>query len=530
MHPSAGRLALNAFDAPYRALFDAANDAMFVHDPVTGAILDVNRRMTKMYGMTRKEALRLSVEDLSAGIAPYTQALALDRLREAVAGRPQLFEWLAKDRAGRLFWVEVNLQRVDIGRKHRLLAIVRDITERKRSDRLLREAHDSQTTLNALLQLALADLNLEELLRHALALLLNRPWPATVGTGAIFLMDEAGEHLQLKAHNGLDSQMRERCARVRAGRCLCGATINAGTLRHCTGLDDPDDAVSGMASGHYCMPVAAGEKILGVIDLCLEPGHPCDGSEQAFLAAFASTLAVIIMRKRGEKSLRAAAEQLRDQAALVRLGEMAALVAHEVKNPLAGVRGAIQVIGRRLPPESKDAAVVGDVIARIDALNELVNDLLLFARPPQAQQELTDLVALAQETSLVLGQDPVARDVRFKVEGSAPLVMADPKLLKIVLGNLFLNAADAMKHEGTIRTAISVSDGICRIAVADSGPGIPSDIRDRIFEPFFTTKARGTGIGLATAKRLVEVHQGRIGVDCPPAGGTVVTIELPAVP
>ena len=94
--------------------------------------------------MSREEALRLSVQDLSAGVAPYAQEQSLERLQAAAAGTPQLFEWLAKDRAGRLFWVEVNLKRVAIGGHDRLLAIVRDIAERKRAERQIKRSHDSQ--------------------------------------------------------------------------------------------------------------------------------------------------------------------------------------------------------------------------------------------------------------------------------------------------------------------------------------------------------------------------------------------------
>ena len=219
--------------------------------------------------------------------------------------------------------------------------------------------------------------------------------------------------------------------------------------------------------------------------------------------------------------------QLHEQAALARLGEMAAVVAHEVKNPLAGVRGAIQVIGGRLPPGGRDAAAIHEIIARIDALDELMKDLLLFARPPQARPAPVDVVALAQETSMLLSEDPTARDVRVEVDGSAPAVMADAKLLSIVLLNLLLNAVHAMQQQGTIHISVSADDHTCRIAVADMGPGIPPDVRERIFTPFFTTKSRGTGLGLSTAKRLIEAHHGRIYVECPPGGGTIVTIELP---
>ena len=219
--------------------------------------------------------------------------------------------------------------------------------------------------------------------------------------------------------------------------------------------------------------------------------------------------------------------QLHEQAALARLGEMAAVVAHEVKNPLAGVRGAIQVIGGRLPAGSRDAAAIGEIIARIDALDELMKDLLLFARPPQARPAPVDVVTLAKETSMLLSGDPTARDVRVTVEGSAPAVMADVKLLNIVLLNLLLNAVHAMQQQGTIHISVSADDHACRIAVADTGPGIPPDVRERIFTPFFTTKSRGTGLGLSTAKRLIEAHRGRMYVECPPGGGTIVTIELP---
>ncbi|MDO8794854.1 MAG: ATP-binding protein [Vicinamibacterales bacterium] len=219
--------------------------------------------------------------------------------------------------------------------------------------------------------------------------------------------------------------------------------------------------------------------------------------------------------------------QLHDQAALARLGEMAAVIAHEVKNPLAGVRGAIQVIGGRLLPGGQDAAVIDEIITRIDALDDLMKDLLLFARPPQVRQALVDVVALAKEASILLSKDPTARHVCVEVEGSAPAVMADAKLLNIVLLNLLLNAAHAMQWQGTIRVSVTTDDLTCRIAVADTGPGIPPGIRERIFTPFFTTKPRGTGLGLSTAKRFIEAHHGRMSVACPPAGGTIVAIDLP---
>jgi PAS domain S-box-containing protein len=221
-------------------------------------------------------------------------------------------------------------------------------------------------------------------------------------------------------------------------------------------------------------------------------------------------------------------QQLREQASLVRLGEMAAVIAHEVKNPLAGIRGAIQIIGGRLPKESRDAAVAAEIISRIDALNDLMKDMLLFARPPQPRPAVVDLRALVADTVELLRSDPALKDVRVQIEGFAPPVMADAELLKIVFSNLLVNGAQAMQGQGTIAISLGAAGDHCEVRFADSGPGIPPDICEKIFTPFFTTKSRGSGLGLPTVKRLVDAHHGTIGVDCPPGGGTTVTVRLPA--
>jgi signal transduction histidine kinase len=219
-------------------------------------------------------------------------------------------------------------------------------------------------------------------------------------------------------------------------------------------------------------------------------------------------------------------QQLREQTALARLGEMAAVVAHEVKNPLAGIRGAIQIIGGRLPAGT-DASIVKDIIGRIDALGEMMASLLLFARPPVPRVGLVDVNALVGATADLLSKDPTLRDLEVHVEGYAPAVTADPSLLQIVFHNLLVNGAHAMQGKGQIRVSIGQVDSICLVTFADSGPGIPVEVREKIFTPFFTTKVRGSGLGLPTVRRLIEAHHGTISIACPSAGGTVVTVQLP---
>ena len=218
--------------------------------------------------------------------------------------------------------------------------------------------------------------------------------------------------------------------------------------------------------------------------------------------------------------------QLRETEALTRLGEMAAVVAHEVKNPLAGIRGAVQIIGGRLPAGSRDADVVKEIVSRIDALNDLMTDLLLFARPPQPRIAAVDpLPVLAMVIGLVR-QDPGALAITIDVEGASAPISADAELLKLILQNLLLNAVFAMQGTGRIRVTVEAAGARCRIAVIDAGPGIPLDVRKRLFTPFFTTKSRGTGLGLSTAKRFVEAQGGTIAIDCPPDGGTTVVVEF----
>lgn len=134
---------------------------------------------------------------------------------------------------------------------------------------------------------------------------------------------------------------------------------------------------------------------------------------------------------------------------------------------------------------------------------------------------------LITSTADLMVQDPALRSVTIRINGSAPLVLADPQMLKIVFQNLLINSAHAMEGHGSIRVEVSASGPVCQIDIVDHGPGIPQEMRDRIFAPFFTTKSRGSGLGLPTVKRLVDAHDGRIFVDCPPAGGTVVRVSLP---
>lgn len=227
---------------------------------------------------------------------------------------------------------------------------------------------------------------------------------------------------------------------------------------------------------------------------------------------------------------KAAEEKLVQQAALASVGQMAAVVAHEVRNPLAGVKGAVQVLMSRRPPGDGELPVMRDIVARIDSLSELINDLMIYARPRPPRLGLVDLRPLVNDAISIVRRDPSGQSIEIAVEGGDASVTADGELVRATVLNLLLNAAQAMAGRGRIAITLARHDGSATIEVRDNGPGIPANIRDQVFEPFFTTKARGGGLGLPIARRTAELHGGSVSLACPDGGGTVVTLRLPAHP
>ncbi|HET9270714.1 MAG TPA: ATP-binding protein [Vicinamibacterales bacterium] len=220
--------------------------------------------------------------------------------------------------------------------------------------------------------------------------------------------------------------------------------------------------------------------------------------------------------------------RVRQQAALARVGQMAAVVAHEVRNPLAGIKGAMQVLIGRGGKDEQELRVLRDIIARVDSLNDLISDLMVFARPRPPQLADVELKRLASEAVVMARRDPSAEGVNIQLDGDAVTVRADAELVRATLLNLLLNACQAMGGRGHVVVRVTRDGNAGSIAVHDDGPGIPENLREQVFEPFFTTKARGGGLGLAIARRTAEIHGGVLTLDCPPGGGTTMTLTVPA--
>lgn len=232
-------------------------------------------------------------------------------------------------------------------------------------------------------------------------------------------------------------------------------------------------------------------------------------------------------------------ERLRDR--LAALGEMAAAIAHEVKNPLAGIEVMAGILRRQLA-ESPDAqAILEDIIKEAKMANAIVLEILDFVRPIRLQVERITLAdAVRDAISMAESHVPrgeVAIDVSLAPD--LPSIHGDPHQLRQLFTNLLTNAFEALGGRGTVRILAArladdpISGGepqavpSLQIEVTDDGPGVPADVMDRIFSPFFTTKPQGSGLGLAIVRKIVDAHDGRIDVSAPLAGGTRFRVTLP---
>lgn len=255
------------------------------------------------------------------------------------------------------------------------------------------------------------------------------------------------------------------------------------------------------------------------------------GEDLALLESLALQIGVVIENSEQYRRL-----QERDR--LAALGQMAAGLAHEVKNPLGAIKGAAQLLGESADgraPDPQTREFIGIILEEVDRLDRVVGSVLDYGRPSQGNPGPVDVNAAVKRTLQVLGSTR-DRGIRLALhaEDGLPSVRADEEQLRQVLMNLIRNAEEAIGGEGdvTVTTrARSDHTGALRveIAVEDQGPGIAPDVVKQLFVPFFTTKPRGTGLGLAISERMVQAMGGRIEVASAPGRGSVFTVALPAL-
>ncbi len=215
---------------------------------------------------------------------------------------------------------------------------------------------------------------------------------------------------------------------------------------------------------------------------------------------------------------------------LASLGEMAAGVAHEIRNPLNPIRGFAQMISEDLPPGDPKNKYTKIIIEQVDHLGKIVNDLLDFAKYVDLTIGSCDIWDVINETLQLLSEGaglPPGIDVKLEGELSPPAIPADSNRLMQVFINLFRNGIESMAGEGILTIAVEVDEQMVSVIVKDTGPGIQAEDLGRLFNPFFTTKSGGTGLGLSITYGIIERHGGMISAVNQPDGGAVFTLSLP---
>jgi two-component system, NtrC family, sensor histidine kinase HydH len=314
-----------------------------------------------------------------------------------------------------------------------------------------------------------------------------------------------------------------------------GRPSASAVARELARLSEARGVMSSMKAG-ICMPLAAGERVVGFLACGDERVPEAFASDEiAALLEVADRCALVMENSK-------LYQQMKERDRLAAIGEMSAGLAHEIRNPLAAIKGAIQVLDpQKLPPEDREFLEI--VFEEVNRLNGVVSQFLDYSRPLKpalAPAEVNDLLG---RTFRLLGPAvPPGIELSVTLAEDVPRVLCDAEQLKQVFINLAQNAFQAMPRGGRLEVSTAVSrddlafwrEGARRpdtveIRFHDSGPGVPEEARERIFVPFYTTKEKGTGLGLAICQRIIKAHQGALQIRSPPGEGAEFIISLPGL-
>jgi two-component system sensor histidine kinase HydH len=299
-------------------------------------------------------------------------------------------------------------------------------------------------------------------------------------------------------------------------------------------LSDARSVMTSMKAG-ICMPFLAGDRVVGFLACWDERVQEAFASDEiASLLEVADRCALVVENSK-------LYQQMKEKDRLAALGEMSAGLAHEIRNPLAAIKAAVQYLDpKKLPADDREFLEI--MIEEVNRLNGVVTQFLDYSRPLKPSMAPTAVNEVLQKTFKLLESQPSNVNVELELADWVPRVLADAEQLKQVFLNLALNAFQAMPGGGrlTVSTRVARDElafwregarraDIVEIRFRDTGPGVPEEARESIFVPFYTTKEKGTGLGLAICQRLVKAHQGTVGVRSSPGEGAEFLVSLPGL-
>jgi two-component system NtrC family sensor kinase len=558
-------------ETTFQALLEAAPDAIVIVDQI-GRIIMANSQTERLFGYSRTELIGQLVEML----LPEHLRAVHTRHRAGYVAAPRTrpmgigLDLVARHKDGSLIPVEISLSSIPADDGLLVTSVIRDVSERKRAaDELERQVQRRTAHLNVLLELSKELLTargldgiLQRVLSHAMALV------PEAQRGAIYLYDETSERLALRASAGL-SPLSSFSVPVDLG--VIGLAFASRRVQVTESVAEfvalvPEIAgaerqsllrtldLQEVPSGVVAIPLIAHDQAIGVLRLIRTSGEgPFAAEARATLEGLANLAAAAILE---EHSARAAAtlssqvehleEQQRSLAArltsaeaaglqaarLAAVGQLAASIAHEINNPLYAARNSLYLLEDDLPVDLRGSTYLGiarDQLARIARIIERMRD---FYRPDRGELAPADINDLLEGTLALTGLNlrHVAIDLIFTPAPELPSVVGNGDQLRQVFLNLILNAIDAMPNGGTLTVRTIAEPSVAVIEIADSGIGIPADIRPRLFEPFFTNKSNGTGLGLSISAHIVTQHGGQIEVESSEGQGSTFRVILPYQP
>ena len=489
------RGAVATLDTAQARMVDGANDAIFVRD-WDDRLRYWNQGAVRLYQWTRAEALGQVSQTLLHTRFPVALAVILQELTQAGTWVGEL-EQQRKDGG----WVKVSsrwmLEAGTAGEANTILEINTDITEQARAQQARRE---SEARFRGLLEASPDAIVIVG--RDGRIVLANRRLEAMFGYPAAELLGQPVELLvpaRLAARHRMDRQSYECDPVTRA----MGAGLNLMAVCR-DGREFPVEI--------SLSPLRAGEDLL-----------------------VTAVIRDITQRKRAEADLlRLHTLQLAETEHLATLGQIATGLAHEIKNPLAGIAGALEVVaGHSNNPEDKE--VIEEVRQQVGRIRDTITDLLNYARPRPLQLRAGDLNATVEQVVHFAAHQAEAGGIELRFHGGVlPPVVHDADSIHRMVLNLVLNALDAVTGAGTVSMTTTLAPGppaeAC-IAIADSGSGIAAHELEHIFRPFYTTKGgQGNGLGLPLCQRIAALHGGRIEVQSAPGQGSCFTAVLPLAP
>lgn len=366
---------------------------------------------------------------------------------------------------------------------------------------------------------------------------------------SIYLLDPADGSLVLAATKGLRDDAVGR-ARINPGEGITGRAAKQARVVAVSDvtLDSRNKYIPITGEDDYrsllSVPLTFHSELIGVINVQTREPRTFGKDERRLLKTVAHQVSGSIRNARLYESVLAAKSELeRTQARLIEsekmaaLGRLSATLSHELRNPLAGLKGVSQLLLRKTPGGDERKEYVNLILAEVGRLGRIVDDLLHFARPREARCEIIDANRLVEDVLLLHSEELSLRGIIVRKRLSKiPPILADPDKFTQVIVNVLLNARDAMPEGGELLVTsggiiLDGGRGIAAFQFSDTGPGIPEAVLAHVFEPFFTTKPTGVGLGLAICKSIMEEHGGSISIvpsaDETSRYRTVVSVELP---